>query len=176
MPPSTTSKVTTDHDEIRRWAEGRGAKPAAVAATESGDDPGIIRLDFPGYSGSGSLEEISWDDWLQKLDEGNLALLYQEQTASGEPSNFNKIVSRETADEVESAVGGRGRSAARRGESRSRPSSRQGTKSRASSQSRARSAKTKSGSRSTASRARGTTSPRGGNSGGTSRSRSSRSR
>ena len=112
MTPSTTSKVTTDHDEIRRWAEERGAKPAAVARTERGDDdPGIIRLDFPGYGGAGSLEEIGWDDWFDKFDESNLALLYQEHTANGEKSNFNKIISRDTADEVTSAVGGRGRSA-----------------------------------------------------------------
>jgi hypothetical protein len=111
MSPSTTSKVTTDHGEIRRWAEERGAKPAAVIRTESDDDPGIIRLDFPGYSGAGSLEEISWDDWFKKFDERGLALLYQEHTANGEKSNFNKIISRDTAEEVERSTGGKGRSA-----------------------------------------------------------------
>src|SRR5579871_746753 len=114
MSPRTTSKVTTDHEEIRRWAEERGAKPAAVIRTERGDDPGIIRLDFPGYSGEGSLEEISWDDWFEKFDERNLALLYQEETAGGDKSNFNKIISRDTAEEVNGAVGGRGRSASHR--------------------------------------------------------------
>jgi len=102
MSPSTLSRVTTDHDQIRQWAEERGAKPSAVIRTEHGDDPGIIRLDFPGYSGEGSLEEISWDEWFRKFDERNLALLYQEQTAGGAKSNFNKIISRETAEEVES--------------------------------------------------------------------------
>jgi hypothetical protein len=114
MSPSTTSKVTTDHQEIRRWAEERGAKPAAVIRTESGDDPGIIRLDFPGYSGAGSLEEIGWDEWFKKFDQRKLALLYQEETAGGQKSNFNKIISRETAEEVNGAVGGRGRSASHR--------------------------------------------------------------
>jgi hypothetical protein len=122
MSPSTSSKVTTDPDEIRHWAEKRGAKPAAVVATERGDDPGMIRLDFPGYSGAGSLKEIGWDEWFGKFDENNLALLYQEETASGERSNFNKLVSRETADEVSSAVGGRGRSARQRGPSTARKS------------------------------------------------------
>ncbi|HUI84812.1 MAG TPA: hypothetical protein VL240_11335 [Candidatus Binatia bacterium] len=111
MSPSTASKVTTDHDEIRRWAEERGAKPAAVIRTEQGDDPGIIRLDFPGFSGAGSLQEIAWDEWFDRFDGRNLALLYQEQTANGERSNFNKIITRETAEEVESAVGGKARSA-----------------------------------------------------------------
>src|SRR5437868_7800683 len=105
----TSSKVTTDHEEIRQWAEKRGGKPAAVAATESGDDPGILRIDFPGYSGAGSLEEISWDDWFRKFDESNLAFLYQESTAGGQASNFNKLISRETAESGNGGGSSRGR-------------------------------------------------------------------
>lgn len=90
-------KTTTDHDEIRRWAEERGGQPARVKSTGGGDDPGIIRLDFPGYSGEGSLEKISWDDWFQKFDDSNLALIYDE-TTRGQKSNFNKLVSRETIE------------------------------------------------------------------------------
>ena len=89
------SNTTTDHDEIRRWAEERGAKPAKVASTGSDSDPGIIRIDFPGYSGGDSLEEISWEQFFEKFDESGLALVYQEETADGERSNFNKLVKRE---------------------------------------------------------------------------------
>jgi hypothetical protein len=101
MATRATSKVTTDHDEIRRWAEARGAKPAAVRGTGGRGDPGIIRLDFPGYTGADKLEPISWDDWFRKFDQGGLALLHQERTAAGQLSNFNKLVSRETAEAVE---------------------------------------------------------------------------
>ncbi len=59
----------------------------------------MIRLDFPGYSGAQSLEPISWDEWFQKFDESNLALLYQDTTARGQRSNFNKLVGRETAEQ-----------------------------------------------------------------------------
>ena len=31
------AKVTTDHDEIRKWAEARGGHPAAVRSTPSKD-------------------------------------------------------------------------------------------------------------------------------------------
>jgi hypothetical protein len=96
-----TSRATTDHDEIRRWAEERRAKPACVRGTGSKNDTGMLRLDFPGYSGEDSLDHISWDDWFKKFDERHLALLFQEETVDGQKSNFNKIVSRETADEVE---------------------------------------------------------------------------
>ena len=92
------SKTTTDHETIRKWAEERGGRPSAVKRTGGKDDPGIIRIDFPGYSGEDSLEEISWDEWFEKFDRNKLALLYQEETKDGERSNFNKLVSRETAE------------------------------------------------------------------------------
>lgn len=90
------SFTTTDHEQIRRWAESRGGHPAAVKATHTADDAGILRIDFPGYSGEKSLEPISWDEFFDKFDNSNLAFLYQEETKDGARSNFFKIVSRET--------------------------------------------------------------------------------
>lgn len=92
-----SSRTTTDHDEIRQWAEARKATPAKVKGTGSGDDPGMIRLDFPGFSGADSLEHISWDDWFRAFDDNGLALVYQDTTADGAKSNFNKLIARETA-------------------------------------------------------------------------------
>jgi len=94
---SASSRPLTDHEEIRSWAEERGAHPACVRGTGNRGDVGMIRLDFPGYTGEDKLEEISWDDWLEKFDERGLALLVQEETTRGQRSNFNKLVSRETA-------------------------------------------------------------------------------
>ena len=95
---ASQSKTTTNHDQIRRWAEARHAQPARVKGTGSrGRDPGMIRLDFPGYSGRGKLEPISWDQWFKSFDDNDLALVYQEKTAGGQRSNFNKLVARETA-------------------------------------------------------------------------------
>ncbi len=96
-----SSHYTTDHEEIQKWAESRGAKPAAVKRTGGKDDVGLLRLDFPGYSGGDSLEHITWEEFFEKFDESGLALLYQEHTAAGEKSNFNKLVSRETAEQAE---------------------------------------------------------------------------
>ena len=90
-----SSKTTTDHDEIRQWAEERGGKPACVKGTGGGGDTGLLRLDFPGYSGAESLQEISWDEFFEKFDDQNLALLYQDETAAGQQSNFNKLISRD---------------------------------------------------------------------------------
>jgi hypothetical protein len=85
----STSKTTTDHDEIRKWAEARGGKPARVRDT-SGD--GILRLDF-GDDDEG-LEEIDWETFFDAFEKNDLALLHQDQTSDGETSRFNKLVSR----------------------------------------------------------------------------------
>src|SRR5690242_9398569 len=92
------TRTTTDHDQIRRWVEERGGWPAEVASTEREGEAGILRIDFPGYTGEGSLKRISWDSWFEKFDRAKLAFVYQETTSGGERSNFNKLVGRETAE------------------------------------------------------------------------------
>ena len=91
---ASKTNTTTDHDEIRRWVEEHGGKPASVRGTESGDGAGVLRIDFPGGAGTDELEHISWDEWFDKFDSENLAFLYQERKASGEDSTFFKLVSR----------------------------------------------------------------------------------
>ena len=86
--------ITTDHEEIRRWAEEHDGEPARVRGTGDGDDPGILRIDFPGGAGEDQLEHISWDAWFAKFDGEKLAFLYQEHKASGEDSTFIKLVKR----------------------------------------------------------------------------------
>jgi hypothetical protein len=93
------SKTTQDHDEIRRWAEARGAVPADVGSTEKKGQAGILRFEFPKAKNANdsALNEISWDEFFEKFDASGLALVYQEKTASGETSNFNKLVHPENA-------------------------------------------------------------------------------
>ena len=86
------AKTTTDHNEIRRWAEERGGRPATVERTESGDEPGVLRFDF--NEPEPELKEISWDEFFDKFDKENLALLYQDETKSGDESRFFKFVRR----------------------------------------------------------------------------------
>jgi len=86
------TQYTQDHDEIREWAEARHAVPSHVVSTGGKKDVGVIRLDFPGYSGDGSLKPISWEEWFEKFDKSGLAMIYQDHTASGDESNFNKLV------------------------------------------------------------------------------------
>jgi hemerythrin superfamily protein len=90
------AKVTTDHGEIRRWVEARGGCPAHVKQTSGKNDVGVLRVDFPGYSGEETLECITWEQWFEKFDREGLAFIYQDRTRNGQVSRFNKLVSRET--------------------------------------------------------------------------------
>ena len=92
---SAESKVTTDHDEIRQWVEERGGHPARVKDTESKNSPGLLRIDYPGFSGSDSLEAISWDEFFEGFDDNKLAFLYQEETKEGKQSRFSKLIERD---------------------------------------------------------------------------------
>ena len=96
---SAQSRTTTDHDEIRQWAEERGGLPSCIRGTGGSDDIGMLRIEFPGKPGARdeSLEEISWDEFFDKFEDEGLALVYQEETSGGQRSNFNKLVKRERA-------------------------------------------------------------------------------
>ena len=87
------SKQTTDHDQIKSWVEARDGHPATVSSTKSGDQPGMIRIEFP-QGDSDSLEKISWEDFFEKFEESNLAFVYQDKTSDGDKSRFCKLVSR----------------------------------------------------------------------------------
>ena len=93
-PGMSSSNTTTDHDEIKQWAEDRGGKPARVK--DAGGDGDLIRLMFPDakQADDDGLEEIEWDRWFENFEENKLALIYQDETADGEKRSFNKLVSR----------------------------------------------------------------------------------
>jgi hypothetical protein len=54
------SKTTTDLKEIRAWAEARGGKPVSVKGTGGKNDPGLLRIDFPGGAGDDRFEALTW--------------------------------------------------------------------------------------------------------------------
>lgn len=89
-----SAQSTTDHEKIRKWAERRGGHPATVKATEKGNEPGILRLDFD--PPDDSLEQIGWDEFFEKFEDADLAFLYQEKTAGGQESRFHKFVARDS--------------------------------------------------------------------------------
>jgi hypothetical protein len=94
---SSESKKTTDYNTIKKWTEERNGKPAAVKATISENETGILRIDFPGYSGEESLEHISCEEFFEKFEKKKLAFLYQDNVKSGEESRFFKLIDRDSS-------------------------------------------------------------------------------
>jgi hypothetical protein len=119
---SGSARATIDHDEIRNWVEEHGGEPAMVKRTRSARgtaDSGILRIDFPGYSGEQSLEAIGWDEFFERFENAKLAFLYQDVTGRGGPSRFNKLVKRDSVDvraapEGDGEAAGTGRAGARK--------------------------------------------------------------
>jgi hypothetical protein len=92
-----SAKTTIDHPTIQRWVEERGGCPARVKGTGSADDPGILRIDYPGFSGVHTLESIPWDDFFAAFEANELAFVFQDQP----DSRFSKLISRERMGEDE---------------------------------------------------------------------------
>lgn len=90
---------TTNHETIKKWVEERGGSPAVVKNTTGGADVGLLRINFPGYSGAQSLENISWDQFFKEFDEKHLVFLYQDKLENGQESRFCKFISQKTAKE-----------------------------------------------------------------------------
>lgn len=86
MSEATT---TTNHDEIRKWAEARNGNPAKVRTSGPG---GILRIDFG--EPEDSLDRIGWEEFFEIFDDNNLAFLHQDKTGDGKLSRFNKFVER----------------------------------------------------------------------------------
>lgn len=86
------SRTTTHHGEIRAWVQERGGHPARVKGTE------VLRIDYPGFGGEDTLEEISWEEFFTAFDQNKLAFLYQDTLDSGDTSRFSKLIARDSAD------------------------------------------------------------------------------
>ena len=83
--------TTTDRREIIRWVEQRGGFPAHVKRTGGRrGDPGVLRIDYPGFSGRDTLERISWDEWFVWFERNKLAFVYQDKRNS----RFSKLIAR----------------------------------------------------------------------------------
>lgn len=88
------AETTTDHDTIRKWVSERGGYPARVKGTKDEGGSGVLRIDYPGYSGEDRLEPITWTEFFKGFEKNKLAFRYQDE-AGGSRSRFSKLISRE---------------------------------------------------------------------------------
>jgi hypothetical protein len=106
---SEIAKSTKDHEEIRRWVDKRGGRPAMVEGTAGEGSFGVLRIDFPGYSGGETLKPITWQEFFWAFDGSNLAFLYQEDPndhqenpGDDEETELSRRVTRDLAKEKSS--------------------------------------------------------------------------
>jgi len=90
--------MTTDHQEIRSWVSRRQGVPALSAKAQDGQPAGQLLIRFPRHvvpqTSCIKAKEISWDEFFERFDRDNLALLHQEQTTSGRLSYFSRLIGR----------------------------------------------------------------------------------
>ena len=83
------AKRTTDRETIRKWVEDRGGRPTRVKGTGRDGSLGILRIDYPGYTGEDTLDELTWDEFFAAFEKNDLEFLYED----AEDSRFSKFVS-----------------------------------------------------------------------------------
>lgn len=93
------AKTTIQHEAIRQWVEQRGGTPAQVKSTGSARKPGILRIDYPGFTGEDTLEPIEWDTFFEAFEANELAFLYQDAP----DSRFSKFIARDKMTEDSAA-------------------------------------------------------------------------
>ncbi len=86
--PDGETTTTTDHDEVRRWAEERGGRAAVVPA--NGEE---LRIDFAGDSGEPDLRPIAWEEFFERFERKGLALLH-DRGPHDYPHRFFRLVPR----------------------------------------------------------------------------------
>jgi hypothetical protein len=94
------SKVTRNHETIREWVEERGGNPARVRGTNKSGSIGVLRIDYPGYSGEETLEPITWVQFFEAFESNKLAFLYQDETKDGKLSRFSKLIDRNSTEKI----------------------------------------------------------------------------
>ena len=86
-----SSSQTTDHAQIKEWADKHNGVPAVIEETANANDSRMLRIHFPGESDDNNkFREISWDTFFDTFEQRSLALL----TSSEDDSTFHKFVAR----------------------------------------------------------------------------------
>jgi hypothetical protein len=88
------ANTTTDHKKIQDWVSARGGYPARVKGTEKQGGVGLLRIDYPGYSGEETLEKVTWEEFFEAFDDNKLAFLYEDE----KNSRFSKLISRDSGE------------------------------------------------------------------------------
>lgn len=81
------SEPTTDHVEIRHWAQTHNAVPVEVLPDHVDSEPATLRLVLAAQGNRPGLTEISWDEFFVKFDELGLTFVYD-----NDATGYNEIL------------------------------------------------------------------------------------
>lgn len=92
-------RVTTDHDEIKEWAQKLNGIPERIDDITTSNDEVGIRIDFPRgeddmfFANDKFPREVSWEEFFQIFEEQELAFIYT-LVPSDNPSYDYKFIKR----------------------------------------------------------------------------------
>jgi hypothetical protein len=89
----TNYRETTDHEEVRNWAEERNVVPA-----RQGDSDDIVFVEH-GAEADESIDELTWDEFSDQFDRQDVLFRYE----TGEEGTRYEFVEGEASSETESA-------------------------------------------------------------------------
>ncbi len=90
-----STRSSSDHEVIRRWAEERGGRPAKLL--QEGEPPAeaaSLHIEFSAPVASGRTHSISWEEFFGEFDRLKLELTYTDEPTPGGPSRFWRLVPR----------------------------------------------------------------------------------
>ena len=78
------ARTTTDHEEIRRWAESGGGRPAAVRRTHGTKGFGLrILFSTVPHGEHDTYTDIPWEEFFREFELARLALTYEPDSDEG---------------------------------------------------------------------------------------------
>lgn len=87
-------KYTVDNKEIRGWVEAHGGMPVVLKEAVEEDEEGEESSDMLHISfdpNDINMEEMEWDEFFERFDNENLALVYDEITPEGTIPDFELL-------------------------------------------------------------------------------------
>lgn len=83
-----TTNVTTDRETIRTWIEESGSKPAYLT---TGEGERELYVHHSEHESTGDVEEVSWDEFLDRIESDELALVRHGDRPGEGPEQFELV-------------------------------------------------------------------------------------
>ncbi len=91
-------RTTSDHSEIRSWAERLGGRPAIIDHPIARADKIGIRIEFPGETHEVLMSETrpaSWDEFFKVFEDQRLLLSYDDDPTGSDPTEWYRFEKRD---------------------------------------------------------------------------------